>query len=59
MDDLTIQLSGDETSFLAHVLRDRMGSLRQQVYHTETAAFKDELKAEQRLLQGLIAKLPS
>jgi hypothetical protein len=59
MDDMTIRLSGDETSLLAHVLRDRMGSLRQQVYHAETASFKDELKAEQRLLQGLLSKLPS
>jgi hypothetical protein len=62
MDNMTIQtlqLSEDETALLGQVLREHQGTLRQQVYHAETAGFKDELKAEQRVLAGLLAKLPS
>lgn len=55
---MNIELNGPEGELLRDVLLEQAGSLRQQVYHAEAHAFKDQLKERQRTLQALIAKLP-
>jgi hypothetical protein len=55
---MNIELSGPEGELLRDVLLEHMSSMRQQVYHAEAHTFKDQLKERQRVLQGLISKLP-
>ncbi len=52
-----IELSEAERDALLGVLRDRLGTMREQVHHSDTSTFREELKAEAALLQVLIAKL--
>ena len=54
---MTLELTADEQDFLLEILRDRLGSLREQVHHSMTSKFTDHLKAKEALLKGLIAKV--
>jgi hypothetical protein len=56
---MNIELNGSEKELLRDILVDRLGTLRQQLYHAEAPGFKDELRKQRQELQGLIDKLPS
>ncbi len=52
-----LELTEAERDALLEVLKDRLGTMREQVHHSDTTTFREELKAEAGLLQVLIAKL--
>lgn len=54
---MQLELTDEERDFLQEILRDRMGTLREQVYHTTTSTFKQQLKERESLLQSMIDKL--
>ena len=51
-----IELTSEENSAVIEALNDRLGSLREQVYHSDTSHFKDGLKHQETVLRGAIAK---
>ncbi len=53
----TLELDPEERDLLAEVLRDELGTLREQTYHADTSAFKGVLKREQQVVRSMIAKL--
>ncbi len=53
--ELTLTLA--ERDMLEGILKDALGSLREEVYHAEEARFKDDLKADEVLLRGILTKL--
>ena len=57
MNNEAIQLTQKERDYLVEVLKDRLGTQREGIYHSETAAFKDEMKQEEQTLRQLIDKL--
>ncbi len=50
-------LTPAERDLLEGILEDALGSLREEVYHSETARFKDDLKADEVMLRGILNKL--
>lgn len=56
---MTIDLSAPERELLLAVLRDQLGSLKGEIYKTETWDYKQELKGREELLVGLIGRLES
>ena len=54
---MTLELTNAERVFLLEILNDRLGTLREQVYHSSTSKFTDELKGFEVLLRGIIEKI--
>ena len=54
---MTLTLSDAEQEFLVEILQDRLGTLREQVYHSTTSTFTEALKDRERLLKGIIDRL--
>lgn len=54
---MELTLTPAEADLLEGILKDALGSLREEVYHSETARFKDDLKADETLLRGILAKI--
>jgi hypothetical protein len=54
---MEVTLTPAERDLLEGILEDALGSLREEVYHSETARFKDDLKADEALLRGILGKL--
>lgn len=54
---LDLELNRQEFELLQEILESRLANLRQEIYHTETPAYTDELKANKKMLEELIQKL--
>ena len=54
---MNVELSSAEREFLIDVLKDRLGTMREQVYHADEPRFKDELRASKGVLESVIKKL--
>lgn len=54
---MTLELSDPERELLLEILRDRLGTLREQVYHSTTSTFTEELKQKRELLKEIINRL--
>lgn len=54
---MLLELTEEERQVLEGLLEAALRELRAEVYHAETATFKDRLKADEQLLRGLLAKL--
>ncbi|MEW5878206.1 MAG: hypothetical protein AB1751_09110 [Acidobacteriota bacterium] len=52
-----LELSEEERRTLEGILEAALRDLRAEVYHADTAEFKEQLKADEGLLRGLLAKL--
>ncbi len=52
-----VELSEEERQVLEALLEAALREVRVEVYHAETASFKDQLKADEQLLRALLAKL--
>ena len=52
-----MEITAEEKVYLRQLLADALGTLREQVYHADTPAFKDHLKREKVILEGVLAKL--
>jgi len=54
---MELTLTAEERDLLEGFLKDALGSLREEVYHAEEARFKDDLKADEVVLRGILVKL--
>lgn len=54
---MNIELSTAERDYLVNMLRDQLGNLKGQVRHSATSTFRDQLKAEEKLVTNLMARL--
>ena len=54
---MTLELTDAEREFLLDTLKDRLGTLRQQIHHSMTSTFTDQLKETEILMRGLIDKV--
>ncbi len=53
--DLTLE--HDEAELLLGLLRNALADLREEIYHTQLSAYKADLKLDEALLKGILAKL--
>jgi hypothetical protein len=56
---MELNLNPPERDLLEGLLRQTLATLREEVYHADEARFKDELKAEETIIRGLLRKLPA
>ncbi|MFQ5730413.1 MAG: hypothetical protein ACE5KM_00510 [Planctomycetaceae bacterium] len=56
---MNVELTNAEQTVLLETLRDRLGTLREQIHHATISTFTEELKAKKELLNELIRKLES
>jgi hypothetical protein len=54
---MTFVLSEGERELLLGILHDRLGTLREQIYHSTTSTFSDQLKEMESTLKALIVRL--
>jgi hypothetical protein len=52
-----LELTEEERQTLEGLLEAALRELRAEVYHAETSGFKDQLKADEKLLRSILAKL--
>lgn len=52
-----LELNDDEQRTLLEVLKDRVSTLREEVYHSETFSYTDALKKKELLLSNLIQRI--
>jgi hypothetical protein len=56
-ESITLSLSSSERELLVDILSDRLGTLREEVYHSSISTYKDALKAREVVLRGIIDRL--
>jgi len=54
---MQIDLSVEELKLLAELLRREYQELREEIYKTEDTRFKADLRAKEKLIESLLAKL--
>ncbi len=54
---MELDISPQECELLLKILNDYRGTLRDEIYRTEAAAYKRELKEEEELLDRILSKL--
>ena len=54
---MQLDLTADETTVIADVLDSALGDLREQVYKTEVAEYKDTLKRREAIITRVLAQL--
>ena len=59
MPRMTLELSNAEHALLLEVLQSELGRLKGEIYKTEDADFKEELKARESHLTAIIGRLES
>ncbi|HZP27024.1 MAG TPA: hypothetical protein VFB90_08265 [Dehalococcoidia bacterium] len=54
-----LYFSKEELTALYNLVSQRLGELREQIYHSDTAQFHDQLEASRRILEDLLSTLGS
>jgi len=54
---MQIDLNFEELNFLAELLRRDYQDLREEIYKTENYRFKADLRAKEKLIESLLAKV--
>jgi hypothetical protein len=54
---MNVELTGPERDLLLEILSDDLGRLKGEIYRTEAFAYKEELKAREQTLVGIIGRL--
>jgi hypothetical protein len=54
---LNLELSSDERTLLAGLVDESLRNLKEEIYHTDTAEYKDQLKAREALMIGILQKV--
>lgn len=54
---MQLDLTSDEAAVLAEVLDNALGELREQVYKSEVAEYKDSLKRREAVLVAVLQRL--
>lgn len=52
-----LELTEPERALLLEVLKDRLGTVREEIYHSTTFEFTEQLKEKEKALRQLIDKL--
>lgn len=52
-----LELTDEEGTLLLEELKERLGTLREEIYHSDTYEFTEELKRKQTVLRSLIEKV--
>lgn len=52
-----LELTDEEGTLLLEELKERLGTLREEIYHSDTYEFTEELKRKQAVLRSLIEKV--
>lgn len=52
-----LELTDQEKETLAEVLRSFLSELRNEVSHTDRLAYRNDLKAQERLIEDILARL--
>jgi hypothetical protein len=56
---MQLEISDREGAILADVLSSFLGDLRAEIYKTEAASYKADLKAREAVLVSLLERLPA
>jgi hypothetical protein len=56
---MKIVLTSEEASLLWDELHDRLGTIREEIYHSDTYDFTEQLKRKERVIKELIEKIES
>ena len=54
---MNVELTAPERDLLLEILSDDLGRLKGEIYRTEAFAYKEELKAREQTLVGIIGRL--
>jgi hypothetical protein len=54
---MQLTVTTQERALLEAILRDALGSVREEVYHTEEHRFKDDLKADEAAIRSLLTRV--
>jgi hypothetical protein len=54
---MQLEISADEAAVLADVLERALGDLREEVYKSEVAEFKAQLKQREAIIAGLLSRV--
>jgi len=54
---MDLDLTPRETELMTRLLEYRLGGLRREINHTDSRAFKAGLKADEALIEGILARL--
>jgi hypothetical protein len=54
---MELTLNRDEAELLEGLLERCLADLREEIYHTDRAAYKADLKADEALMRSILAKL--
>jgi len=49
---MRLEITGEEMALLLEELNDRRGTIRQEVYHSTTYEFTEQLKRKEAILKG-------
>jgi hypothetical protein len=53
---MQVELTDAEQELLANLLDNALRDLKEEIYHTETYDYKEQLKAREGLMAGLLTK---
>jgi len=56
---MNIEMNATEMDYLRQILSERLSALHQEVQHTDSRSFKEDLKKKEGLTRQLLSKLPS
>jgi hypothetical protein len=56
---LQLELNDQEKETLLEVLRSFLSELRNEVGHTDRLAYRNQLKAQEHVIQGILGRLSS
>ncbi len=54
---MQVELTDAEQELLANLLDNAMRDLKEEIYHTETFDYKEQLKEREALMAGLLTKV--
>ncbi|HZS02736.1 MAG TPA: hypothetical protein VFE37_28750 [Chloroflexota bacterium] len=54
---MNLDLSTEERTLLAGLVDESLRNLKEEIYHTDTPDYKDQLKAREALIMGIMQKL--
>lgn len=54
---MELELSDAELTLLAELLRSELKEARMEISHTDTRAFRDELKRRREMMEGILGRL--
>jgi hypothetical protein len=57
MENYNIELNEQERAILVDIVCENIGTLRQQIHHSDTFEFTQELKVRTAILNGLLSRL--